>query len=107
MGWTRSAIVAGVVEIVSVAVPAAVLVMVTGLVDPKLKVGGYSVPAGLEVTTAVRATLPVKPPAGVTVIEDVFPEVAPFAIVTAVPLIVKLELTAVVTVTKAVPDASL
>jgi predicted component of type VI protein secretion system len=60
------------------------------------------------VTEAVSATLPVKPPAGVTVIVDVFPEVAPGARVTAVPLTVKLELTADVTVTAAdVPDALL
>jgi hypothetical protein len=44
----------------------------------------------------------VKPPVGVIVIVDVFPEVAPRVRVTAVPLIVKLGFTAVVTVTE--PD---
>ena len=41
LGRTRAALVAAVVVIVSVAVPAAVPVMLTGLVEPKLKVGGY------------------------------------------------------------------
>jgi len=76
-GWTSVALVAAVVEMVSVAVPATVPVMLTGVVEPKLRVGGYWAPAGLEVTAAVRATLPVKPPAGVTVIVYVFPLVAP------------------------------
>ena len=40
-------------------------------------------------TEAVNATLPVKPPAGVTVIVDVFPLVAPETTLTAVPLSVK------------------
>jgi hypothetical protein len=62
---------------VSVAVPAVVPVMLTGLVVPKLKVGGYVPFAGLEVTAAVSATLPVKPPEGVMVTVAVFPVVAP------------------------------
>ena len=107
MGWTRDALVAAVVKMVSVAVPAVAPAILTGLVEPKLKVGGYWAPAGLEVTAAVNATLPVKPPAGVIVIVEVFPVVAPFAIVTAVPLIVKLEVTAVVTVTEVAPDVLL
>lgn len=41
MGYARVALVAAVVEMVSVAVPAVVPVMLTGLVEPKLKVGGY------------------------------------------------------------------
>jgi len=36
--------------------------MLTGLVGPKLKVGGYWGTAGLEVMAAVSLTLPVKPP---------------------------------------------
>ena len=52
---------------------------------------------------AVSATLPVNPPDGVTVIVDVFAVVAPRETVTAVPLIAKLGLTGVVTVTEAVP----
>ena len=107
MGYTRVALVAAVVETVRVAVPAVVPVMLTGVVDPKLKVGGYWAPFGLAVTTAVSATLPVKPPLGVTVIIEVFPVVAPGETVTAVPLTVKLGLTAVVTVTTAVPVALL
>ena len=108
LGWTSAALVAAVVVMVRVAVPAGVPVMLAGLVEPKLKEGRYWALAGLEVTEAVSATLPVKPPAGVTVMVDVFPEVAPGARVTAVPLTVKLELTADVTVTAAdVPDALL
>lgn len=41
LGWTRAALVGNVVEIVSVAVAAVVSVMLTGLVEPKLNVGGY------------------------------------------------------------------
>jgi len=48
--------------------------------------------AGLDVRAAIKATLPVKPPAGVTVMVDVFPVVAPGEIVTGVPLTAKLGL---------------
>jgi hypothetical protein len=72
---------------VSVAVPALVPVILTGVVDPKLSVGGIPV---VGLSAAVSATLPVKPFAGVTVIVDVFPVVAPGATVTAVPTTVKL-----------------
>ena len=82
-----------------VAVPAAVPVMLTGVVEPKLSMGGYWAPGGLEVTEAVNPTLPVKPPAGVTVIDDVFPLVAPAATLTAVPLSVKLGAVVLVTIT--------
>ena len=85
MGWTSAPLVAAVVPIVSVAVPAPVPEMATGLVEPKLRVGRSCAPAGLEVTAAVSATLPVNPPAGLTVIVEVFPEVAPAFTVTAVP----------------------
>ena len=64
--------------------------MLNGLVGPKLKVGGYWAPAGLEVTAAVSVTLPLKPPAGVTVMVELFEVVAPGVTVTAVPLTVKL-----------------
>lgn len=70
--------------------------MLTGLVEPKLKVGGYWAPVGLEVTAAVSTTLPVKPPAGVTVMVEVFPVVAPGVTVTAGPLTVKLGVGAVI-----------
>jgi hypothetical protein len=74
---------------VRVAIPLPEPVIVTGLVEPKLRVGGYWAPEGLEVTVAVRATLPVKPPLGVTVRVEVLPVVAPRATVSAVPLTVK------------------
>ena len=88
-----------------VAVPAAVPEMFTGLVEPKLKVGGSTAPLGLEVTAAVSATLPVKPPDGVTVMVDVFPVVAPAVTVTAVLVIAKPAVPPV-TVTEACPEAA-
>jgi len=81
-------LVAAVLVIVSVAVPAAVLLMLVGVVEPKLKVGGSNAPAGPLVICAVNSTLPVKPPLGVTVIVEVLPLVAPGTTVTAVPLTV-------------------
>jgi hypothetical protein len=51
---------------------------------------------------AVSVTLPVKLPAGVTVIVDVFPVVAPGATETAEPVMVKPGFTGVETVTEAV-----
>jgi hypothetical protein len=72
-----SAAVAEVVVIVRVAVAALVLVMVTGLVEPKLRAGRSTAPVGLAVIFAVKVTFPVKPPLGVTVIVDAFPLVAP------------------------------
>jgi hypothetical protein len=83
-------LVAAVVEIVRMAVPAPAPVIATGLVEPKLRLGAYWDPEGLEVTVAVSATLPVKPPLGVTVMVEVLPVVAPGVTVTAGPLIVKL-----------------
>lgn len=41
MGYARAALVAAVVETVREAVAAVVPVMLTGVVDPKLSVGGY------------------------------------------------------------------
>jgi hypothetical protein len=79
-----------VVVIVRVAVAALDPVMLTELVDPKLNTGGLIALGGLDVSAAVSVTAPVKPPAGVTVMEDVLPVVAPEATVTAVPLILKL-----------------
>jgi len=98
-GWSKALVVAAVVETVSVAATEP-LVMFTGLVDPKLKVGGYWAPAGPEVIVAVNATLPVKPPVGTTVMVELFPVVAPGAIVTGVPLRVKLGLGAIVSVNR-------
>jgi hypothetical protein len=82
-------VVGAVVEMVRVAVLAEAPVISTGLVEPKLKVGGYSAPAGLEVSAAVSVTLPVKPPAGVRVIVEVFSDAAPGAIESAVPVTTK------------------
>ena len=70
---------------VIVAMPDLVPVRITGLDEPKLNVGGSEAPDGLEVILAVNATLPVNPPLGITAIADVFPVVAPAAMVTAVP----------------------
>jgi hypothetical protein len=58
---TQDVVELAVVVIVIVAVPALVPVMLTGVVEPKLIVGGSMAPEGLLVTCAVRATLPVKP----------------------------------------------
>jgi hypothetical protein len=80
--------VAAVLVMVSVAVPVAVLLMLAGVVEPKLKVGGSNAAAGPLVISAVKFTLPVKPPLGVTVIVDVLPLVDPGTTVTAVPLTV-------------------
>jgi hypothetical protein len=53
---------AAVVVTVTVADPAVALVMLTGEVEPKLNVGRLAAPLGLDVSAAVRGTLPVKPP---------------------------------------------
>jgi hypothetical protein len=58
--------------------------LITGLVV-KLRVGGSTAPLGLLVIAAISCTLPVKPPLGLIVMVEVFPLVAPAAIVTAVP----------------------
>lgn len=104
-GYSTAPEVAAVVVMVSVAVAALAPEMLTGLLDPKLKLGGYWAPLGLDVIAALRVTLPVKPPEGVTVIVEVFPVVAPGATVTLAPLIENPGLTAVVTVTVFDPDA--
>jgi hypothetical protein len=95
-----------VVEMVRVAIPAAALVIFTGLVEPKLNVGGSWAPLGLEVIVAVSATLPVNPPLGVTVIVEVLPLVAPGLTDTAVPLTEKPGIAATVTVTELLPLAA-
>jgi hypothetical protein len=97
----KDAPVAAEVETVRVAVPEFGPVIFTGLVEPKLKEGGYWAPVGLAVTAAVSTTLPVKPLTGVTVMVEVFPVVAPEFRVTAVPLRVKV---GAVTVTEAEPE---
>jgi hypothetical protein len=107
LGLTRVALVAGVVEMVREAVPGAVPLMLTGLVEPKLNVGASEPPAGLDVMAAVSAILPVNPPAGVTVMVEVFAVVAPGATMTAVPLIVKPGGIGVVTITEVVAELGL
>jgi hypothetical protein len=91
-----------VVEIVRVALPGLVPVMLTGLVFPKVKTGRSCAPAGLEVIEAINATLPENPPAGVMVIVELLPVVPPGWTVKAVPEIENpggtVTLSAVVTV---------
>jgi hypothetical protein len=80
--------VVSVVVTVRVAVPAAVPMMLTGFVEPKLKVGSCAL-TGEEVNVGVSVTLPVNPPDGVTVTVNVFPVVAPRVTVTdaATPIV--------------------
>jgi hypothetical protein len=78
-----------VVVMVRVAVPGRVLVMVTGLVEPMPNVGILCAFAGLLVMAADSATMPVKPPLGVTVIVEMLPVIAPGTTTTGVPVIVK------------------
>jgi len=59
------------VVIVNVAVAAFPLVMSTGLVEPKLNVGGFTAPLGLLVIAAVKVMLPENPAFGVIVIVSV------------------------------------
>lgn len=96
-----------VVETVSVAGTAVSEVMLTGLVAPKLSVGGCCAPVGLAVMDADSATEPVKPLAGDTVMVEVSPVVAPAVTVTAVPATAKLGGGAAVTVTVPDPVAAL
>jgi hypothetical protein len=103
-GSVSAPVVGAVVEIVSVAVPALALEITTGLVEPKLTVGGSVAPAGLAVICAVKATDPVNPPVGVTVIFDVFPVIAPGSSVTLAAARVKLGVTAAATVTLLAPE---
>ena len=91
---------------VSVAVPAPVPEMLTGVVDPKLSVGEFA-PDRPEAMLAVRATFPVNPFTGATVMIDELPEVAPAAMAKDVPLTVKLGSGAALTVTRADPLAKL
>ena len=85
-GGANEATVAAVVKTVSVAVWLAAPEIVTGDVPPKLNVGGSTAPAGELVTAAVKLTLPVKPPVGVTVMVDALFVVAPGTTVRLVPV---------------------
>jgi len=62
---------------VSVEVTAAVPVMLTGV--GRLQVMGLTAPVGAAVTAQLTATFPVNPLVGVTVMVEVFPLVAPGA----------------------------
>ena len=73
------------VVMVRVAVPELKPVILTGVVVPKLRVGGFWLPVGLDVMAADNATIPVNPPLGVTVMVEVFPVVAPDTTETEVP----------------------
>jgi hypothetical protein len=99
--WGRAAAeqpeLAAVVKTVRVAVPAVAPVRLTGVVAPKLRVGGFTGFAGVLVIAAVSVTLPVKPPLGVTVMVEVLPVVAPGRTEADVPVTVKLGVTGVVT----------
>jgi hypothetical protein len=106
-GYAKELVVAAVVVTVRVAVAVLAPLMLTGLVEPKLRVGGSCAPVGEEVTAAVNATLPVKPPRGFTLMVEVFPVAAPGATLTGVTVIVKPGGTGAVTVTDFVPDALL
>jgi len=72
------------VPMVRAAVPGAVPVIVTRLVDPKLRTGMFCALAGLDAIVASSTTVPVKPPLGVTVMVEVFPAVAPGVTLTGV-----------------------
>lgn len=90
-GELSDALEAADVSTVRVAVPGLVPVMATPEVEPKLKVGGSTAPAGLEVRAATKLTVPVNPPSGVTVIVDVLLVVLPGpGMVTLVEVIAKL-----------------
>lgn len=89
---------------VSVAVSAVLPVIPTGEVAPKLKVGMSCAPDGLEVIAAVRVTLPVNPPVGVTVMVEVLPVVAPGSTVTDEPMTVKLTFATVAVTVKFTAD---
>jgi hypothetical protein len=84
-------------------VAAVVPVMLTGDVVPKLNVGRSEAPAGLAVRAAVKVTLPVNPPLGVTVIVELLPVVAPGELMVMAPPLVRakeagVEVTVTVTV---------
>ena len=92
-----------VVETVMVAVCAAVPDKLTGLLVPKLNVGGSTALAGPEVTTAARLMLPLNPATGVTVIVEDVPD-APAVTLTLEAEIVKPGVEEAVMVTDAAPD---
>lgn len=78
----------GAVELIVIVAVAAAPLIVTD--DGTLQVGRSIAPAGLDVRLHFRFTAPRKPPAGVTVMVDVLPVVAPALSVTAAPSRLKL-----------------
>jgi len=78
-GTVVAPVVGALVLMVRVAEPAIDPVMLTGLLEPKLSVGRFAAPEGLDVRAAVSATLPVNPLVGLTVMVVEFPLVAPRA----------------------------
>jgi hypothetical protein len=86
------------VPIVAVVVTALVPATVTDEAANEI-VGGSTAPDGLEVKAALRLTEPVNPFAGVTVMVEVLPEVAPATTVTAVAETTKVGGNGAVTVT--------
>ena len=78
--------------------------MLTGLVDPKLKVGKWTAPTGLLVMAAVKVTVPVNPPVGARVTVEVLFVVAPGTIVTGVLVRVSPGGAAAVTATEVVAE---
>ena len=95
---TRAPVVAAVV--VTVNVPAAAApVIFTGDVEPKLKVGASAAPLGLVARAAVRVTLPVNPPLGVTVMVVVLLVVAPGELMVIAPPLLSVKLGAMYAVT--------
>jgi len=87
-GLTKAPVVAAVVVTVSVPVPFEAPVMLTGDVEPKLKVGRSVAPLGLDARAAVSVTLPVNPPLGMTVMDVVLPVVAPGELIVIAPPLV-------------------
>ena len=102
-GWTSTELVGAVVEIVRVDVAAEAPVILT-LVGLKLGIGTTVVPDGTEVKTAVSATVPVKPPTGVTVIVVV--PLVPALTVMLLRLLLRTNVPAPAVVAVAVPFSS-
>ena len=96
--------VGAVVEMVSVAPWLAALVMTTGLVLPKLKVGGCWALAGPEVTAALSVMLPVNPLLGIRETTLVATAV-PCPVVTELASMIKPGGITGVTVTRVLTDA--
>jgi hypothetical protein len=76
--------------------------IVTGLLEPKLKVGSYWALAGLEEMAAVRATAPVKSFTGVMLMDEVV--MRPGKVMVADSPV--MEKVATMTVTVLVPEAA-